>query len=281
MTKKNKNIEVITIKIDSVNTTNLYVNNSNKVPVKKVVYDLFNSGQLFVNYPFYIGSLVGVRDTMQTIYNSYVMKDTFMKDPNYSGDLPSWVQRYNDSDYNGWAFDATLIFDTAPSSVPIPVCKSFTGQTQDNNWHVSEKYLFANKQDSIISNCSNPKVYVDKLVPHSCVYNNQFSSCPFYEYNYDVIDSYKVDQSTYSSQEFELRKIKNQNNFVTYQVFDTTNNQINYVIYEQDSPQVQESAVSVMREIVSSYSQFSQNTPKEQETILNIPTKKSYILSLT
>jgi len=281
MTEKNTNIEVITLQIDSINKTNLYVNNSNKIPIKTVVYDLFNSGQLFVNYPFYLGSIVKPKDTMQTIYTSYLIKDTFMKDPNYTGTLPSWIQRYNDSNYNGWSFDVSLIFETIASNVPVPVCKSFTGQTQDNNWHVSDKYLFANKQDSIISNCSNPKVYVDKLTPHVCVYNNQFSSCPFYEYDYDIIESFKVNQSTSNFQEFELRRIKHQNSFVTYQLFDTTNNQINYVIYEHDTPQTEENAISVMQEVLSSYSEFSKNTLKEQGNILDIPTKKSYILSLT
>lgn len=281
MTSTNSSIEVISIQIDSVNKTNLYVNNSNKIPVKKVVYDLFNSGQLFVNYPLHLGSITGVRDTMQTIYNSYVIKDSFMKDPNYTGNLPSWLERYVDSNYNGWAFDVHLIFTTTISSVPEPVCKSFTGQTHDNILHISKKYLFANKQNSITSNCSNSKVYVDKLVPHPCVYQNQFSSCPYYEYDYEVIESFKVNESTFDLKEFELRKINHQNNFVTYQVFDVTNNQINYVIYEQYSPQVEENAIGVMREVLSSYNEFSQNVPKEQGDTLSIPTKKSYILSLT
>lgn len=280
MTKKNTNIEVITVEIDSINKINLYVNNSNKVPVKKVVYDLFNSGQLFVNYPLHAGRIVGVRDTMQTIYTSYLLKDTFMKEPDYLGSLPSWVQRYVDDDYNGWAFDVSLIFDTVASSIPVPVCKSFTGQLQDGTWNVSDKYLFANKQDSILSNCSDSRVYVDKLIPHMCVYNGQFSSCPFYQYDYDVVKSFTANQSAHNPQNFELRRIKHQNNFVTYQLFDLTNSQINYVIYEQDTPEFNENALLVMQEVLSAYPEFSENQPKNKEDLLDVSTKKSYILSL-
>ena len=203
-----------------------------------------------------------------------------MKNPDYSGILPSWVKRYIDDNYNGWIFEIGFIFDLTSSHISVPVCKSFTGQTQDGVNHLSGTYLFANKHDSIESNCSDPKVYVNKLVPHVCVYSSAFSSCPFYQYDYDVIESFTVNASTGSSQVFELRFIRNLDNFVTYQLFDLTNNQINYLLYEKDTLELKENAISVMREIISSYQSFALNTDQPQSSTVNHFDKKSYILSL-
>lgn len=281
MNKQTNKIEMIPIQIDSNNKTNLYIENSIKIPLNKVVYDFFNSGRLIVNYPVHMGSITGYKDTMQTIYTGYIIKDSFMKNPDYSSTVPTWTKRYIDDTYNGWIFEIDFIFDLTFSHIPVPVCKSFTGQTEGNVYHVSDTYLFANKQDTIGSNCSHPKVYVDKLVPHACVYNGQFSSCPFYQYDYDLIESFTVNPSTINSQVFELRSIKNSDNFITYQLFDLTNNQINYIIYEKDTLESKENAISVMREVLSSYQNFSANTDQLQNKTADNSDRKSYILSLT
>lgn len=276
-----------TVRMDSEHTVNFYINKYDKIPVNKVVYDFFNSGELFVNYPAHLGELTALTETIQTVYRNYIMKDTFMKSPDITpSTITNWTERYIDDRLNGWMFDLNLIFQTSPSTIPVPVCKNFTGKTKDGSMHVSSTYLFANQPSSINSNCSSPKVYVDKLTPHHCVYSNppngsySFSSCPFYEYDYELIKSVEVNPDTSKTQKFEVRYIKLSDGFATYQLFDTTNNQVNYVVYQKDTQELKDSIVLVMDEILSSYENHVLKPNQKQEESLNSFEKKSYILSL-
>jgi hypothetical protein len=276
-----------TVKMDSEHTVNFYINNYDKIPVNKVVYDFFNSGELFINYPPHMGEITALSETIQTIYRNYIMKDSFMKqlDPD-AGQIPKWTQRYVDDRLNGWILDLSLIFTVAPVSIPVPVCKNFTGATKDGSIHISSGYLFANKPSAVESNCSSPKVYVNKLTPHHCVYSNpsnstySFPSCPFYEYDYELIKSVEVNPNTSKAQTLEIRYIKLSDGFATYQLFDRTSSQINYVIYEKDTQELKDGIVSVMDEILTSYEDHVLKPNQKQEESLDSFQKKSYILSL-
>ena len=276
-----------TVKMDSEHTVNFYINDYNKIPINKVVYDFFNSGELFINYPAHLGEITALNETIQTIYRNYIMKDSFMKqlDPDKS-EIPHWTERYVDDKLNGWMLDLSLIFKVSPSSIPVPVCKNFTGMTKDGSIHISSGYLFANKPSTVDTNCSSPKVYINKLTPHHCVYSNPsnstygFSSCPFYEYDYELIKSVEVNSNTSNVQSFEVRYIKLSNGFATYQLFDKTNSQINYVVHEKDTQELRDSIISVMDEVMSSYDHYILKPNQKQEESLNSFEKKSYILSL-
>jgi len=276
-----------TVKMDSEHSVNFYINKYDKIPVNKVVYDFFNSGELFVNFPAHLGELTALTESIQTIYRNYIMKDSFMKSPEPGpSTIPNWTERYVDDRLNGWIFDLNLLFSTSPSTIPVPVCKNFTGKTRDGSIHVSSTYLFANQPSSIDSNCSSPKVYVNKLTPHHCVYSNppnagyNFSSCPFYEYDYELVKSVEVNPDTSKAQKFEIRYIKLSDGFATYQLFDTTNNQVNYVVHEKDTQELKDNVILVMDEILSSYEHHILKPNQKQEESLSSFEKKSYILSL-
>ena len=110
-----------TVKMDSEHTVNFYINNYDKIPVNKVVYDFFNSGELFINYPSHMGEITALSETIQTIYRNYIMKDSFMKqlDPD-AGQIPKWTQRYVDDKLKSYIYSCSCID-------PCPCMQKFYG----------------------------------------------------------------------------------------------------------------------------------------------------------
>lgn len=271
--------DFFTVKHGDKYTVNFYINkNYDQIPSDKVVYDFFNSGELFHNLP-QNSKIMSAAESLGTIYNAYVMGEdnvNFIKNPNPDiSTLPHWVKRYVDDRLNGWIFDASLIFHIEETLIDYPICKHFTGQGV-----VSPNYHFANiPLNSTI--CSNSKVYISKTVPHSCRYSSNtsssnFSKCPFYEYNYHVIKSISLNFDTEKQLDLELRYSKLANNIAIYQVYDLTHNQINYTIKSDDTPEFSENALLVLNEIVSSYETCKDISPSN----VAITKNKSYILSL-
>lgn len=281
--KNHNGSQVATLKIDKDSSCNFYISQYPHIPVGKVVYDYFNSGELFVNFPQNMGTLVCLSETLKHIYVNYALKDTFFKDPNFNGNYPEWIQRYVDESLNGWMFDVSLIFNYDSANSFTPVCKNYTGYTKDHNLVISSNYMFANKPDSLISNCSSEKVVIDKTTPHHCPYSSlkePFIACPFYEYVYDVIKSFEVNSNTFNSKIFQLRYVKSFNDYAVYQLFDLNNNQVNYTAYEKDTEEFKNNVFQVVEEIISSYSSVSFDINQKSENILSNKTKNSYILSL-
>lgn len=273
------------IPVDPSNSMNLFVNQYNKIPLNKVVYDYFNTGQVYVNFPSSSGKILGFSDTMCTIVVRYVVKPSFFNqfDDNHTFEVPSWATRFVDDQLNGWMLDIGLVFEIDSSPAANPICKHYTGYTSENNYVTSKNYLFANKPNSIRSNCSNSKVYVNKLTPHSCIYSDTktpFVSCPFYEYDYEVVESFQIHKNTHSPQEFELRYIPCSDSFAIYHFYDITNKQINYSIFEKDTPELKDTVMLAVNEIISSYSNYEVKQIQNQGVSVSAPEKKSYILSL-
>lgn len=273
--------KVATLKINKDSSCNFYISQYNHIPVGKVVYDYFHSGELFVNFPQSMGVLTSLTETLQTIYVNYALKDTFFKDPNSTAN-PAWTKRYVDESLNGWIFDIDLIFNYEPANVFTPVCKHYTGFTKNGSSVISSGYLFANKPDSVVSNCSNEKIVVSKTSLHNCPYSTKdaFSACPFYEYSYEVVKSFEVNSNSSNSQIFELRYVKSNNDYAVYQLFDLKNNQINYTAYEKDTEEFKNNVLEVIEEIVSSYTSVSFDVNQRPGNLLSEKTKQSYILSL-
>jgi len=271
------------VKINKEDTVNLFIHNSDDVPKNKVVYDFFASGALYINLPNNY-TLLSANDSMQTIYRNYILPDNssaFIKNPNDGVVTPPWTERYKQGSLDGWIFDISILFNIEMNNSFIPICKHYTGFLPGGKKVVSPNYHFAN-ESSLNSICSNDKVYANKFTPHGCMYsqgtsNSNFSLCPFYEYQYEVIESFVVDSNTPKEKTFELRYIKSSNQAI-YQVFDVSLNQINYSSLSEDTPESLESIKLVFKEIVSSYNSFELNQNKDE--VVSNPDKKSYILSL-
>lgn len=274
-----------TLPIDSSNNINLYINQYSKIPLNKVVYDFFNTGQMYLNYPSSSGNILGFSDTMVTILQKFVVKTSFFTQPEPNPNYPvaPWAVRFKDDQLDGWMLDLGLIFNVDSSVNTNPVCKHYTGYLSQDKHVTSKGYLFANKPDSMRSNCSSSKVYINKLTPHPCVYSDTrtpFVTCPFYEYDYQAIDTYQINNNTSSAQLFELRYIQCSDGFAMYQFYDLTNNQINYSAFEKDTPEFKDNVVLAVNEIISSYSNYEVKQIQNHGTSVNAPEKKSYILSL-
>jgi len=270
---------------DSQSTLSFYINDYSLIPVGKVVYDFFNSGELFINLSP-TTKIVNANDSMLTIYTNYVLPNNasaFIKSPEYSGVIPNWVERYSDQKLNGWMFDASLLFKLKMDLSSIPVCKSFSGiTTSSSKIVISPDYHFGN-QNTTINICSNPKVYKDRLTPHACPFNDstsEFSSCPFYQYDYEVIKSVSVDQNSLGHKIFELRKVTTLSETTLYQIFDVNQNQINYVFQDKDHEDFAQHALNILDEIVSSYKTSEDITHISKSNIFNAKDSPSYILSL-
>ena len=271
--------DFFTVKHGDQYSVNFYINkNYSPLPSDKVVYDFFNSGELFHNLP-QKSKIISVNDSMATIYSQYVMGDeaaSFIKNPDFDvSSLPSWVERYSDDKLNGWMFKVNLIFNIEETLIDYPTCVHFTGHNI-----VSPNYHFANiPLNSTI--CSNSKVYLSKTVPHKCAYssntsNSNYSKCPFYEYKYDVIKSICLNPDTNSQLDLEVRYSKLLDNIAIYQIYDLTHNQINYTVKSNDTVEVAENVLLVLGEIASSYETSKDVLPND----VIISKSKSYILSL-